>query len=63
MTRKARRPDTIRLFAHRIQKFMWTLERMGLAETDDLQSINKARPREVFARFMAARIQNVTVNK
>jgi hypothetical protein len=54
--RNAGKPDTIVLFATRIKKFIASLGKLGLADVDDCNAIYEEHPKELFTRFMQARI-------
>ena len=56
MTRKAGKPDTVKVCAFKIQKLIAVLRKLDLADSDDLTGEN---PRDMFARFMKRRIEKI----
>ena len=57
--RHAGKPDTVQLFATRIKLFISSLNRLGLADPDEADAIYTENPKELFARFMQARITRI----
>lgn len=58
-TRKARRPDTVTVFSIKIKKFVSILGKLELVSTDELNEIYNHKPKELFTRFMVARIERI----
>lgn len=53
------KPDTIALFSRKVKKFISTLGRLELTDVEDVDEICSSSPRDLFVRFMEARVNNV----
>jgi len=51
--------STIIVFANTVKKFIASLGTLGLAEPEECHSIYAEDPKELFARFMQARITRI----